>query len=40
VYLAHAFLVIVAIPEVREMNHLRVCSRLNVPTPRLHHLFT
>jgi hypothetical protein len=33
VYLADAILAIVAILEVREMNNLRVCSRLNVPTP-------
>jgi len=32
VYLADAILAIVAILEVREMNNLRVCSRLSVPT--------
>jgi hypothetical protein len=36
VYLAHAFLAIVAILEVHEMNNLRVCSRLSVSdSPRL-----
>ena len=38
VYLAHAFLAIVAILEVREMNNLRVCAGSIFRLPRLHHL--